>query len=94
LSSPSGATYTAAQVQNRSGFVRITGAVGSGTDNIAVFPPPDYNGQKIRVIGKFSGRNDVTIPASASITGATIVFNATTPVRELIGYNGLWAPLG
>lgn len=94
LSSPNGATYTATQIQNRSALVRIAGDVGSGTDAISTFPAPTFDGQRICVQGKFSGRNDVTIPASVSSTGSTIVFNSTTPFRELMGYNGLWVPLG
>ena len=94
LTSPNGATYTAAQIQNRSGLVRILGAVGSGTDAIASFPAPTFNGQVIRVLGKFSGRNNVSIPAASSDTGAAILFDTATPARALVGFSGLWVPLG
>lgn len=94
LTTPAGATYTASQVQNRSGMVRIVGAIGSATDAIASFPPPDFNGQTITVLGKFSGRNNVSIPASVSATGAAILFDAATPARRLVGFGGLWVPLG
>jgi len=90
LPSPSGATFTKIQIQNRSGAVKLVGATGSGTDAITDFPAPDLNGQEILVYGKFSGRNDVTIPAAVSLTGAVITFNTANPVRRLVGVSDKW----
>lgn len=92
LTTPSGATYTATEVFNRSAMCLIVGAIGSGTDAITGFPAPVFNGQTIRVRGWTSGRRDVTIPSSVSSTGAVITFNSANPSRTLIGNGGLWVP--
>lgn len=89
ITSPNGRDVTAAEIQNRSGFMRIIGDTGAGTDTLNSFADPSFNGQRVTILGYAAGRKDVVIPNSAGTTGP-ITFDVTSQVRTLVAYNGKW----
>lgn len=93
ISPVDGVTPSSDDVQNRAGWLRLTGGTDGTTDVLSGFPAPWVEGAEITVEGKIGTRNDVTIPDGANVDGP-ITFSSSMPRAKLRAYAGKWRLVG